>query len=61
MEETVRMKTASLLIVGALIIGMLIAPSISAFEKGENRIRNSDFETGRVGEPPEEWGLEKGG
>jgi hypothetical protein len=56
------MKTKTASLVGILIIGMLMSPTISAFEKGENRIRNSDFEAdNNTGEPPNEWALEKGG
>ena len=53
-------KMASLAVVGILIIGMPVSPS-NAFIKGENRIHNSNFEAGNVGEPPNEWALEKGG
>ena len=55
------MKTKTVSLVGVLIIGMLIVPSVSAFKIGEDRIRNSDFEADNVGEPPNEWALEKGG
>jgi hypothetical protein len=56
-----RMIPKILAVIGVLMIGMLMASSICAFEKGENRIKNTDFEADNVGEPPKEWGLEKGG
>lgn len=56
-----KIETVSLAVVGLLIVGVLVAPSANAFIKGENRIRNSDFEADNVGEPPNEWALEKGG
>jgi hypothetical protein len=55
------MKKMSLAVVGTLLVGMLIAPGISAFQKGENRLSNSDFEKDTVGDLPEQWMIEKGG
>ena len=55
------MKNISLGILGILFAGMLIAPAISAFEVGENRLENGDFEVGEVGSTPAEWELEVSG
>jgi hypothetical protein len=53
-----RMKAVSSVVVGILVIGMLMVPSIGAFEKGENRLLDSDFEVGNVDELAEQWTLE---
>jgi len=55
MEKTAKMRTrtASLPVAGVLLIGMLIALSVNAFMKGENRLLNSDFEADNASEPPE--------
>jgi len=55
------MKTASPLIIGILLFGMLIASGVGAFERGEDRITNGGFETGSPGTAPDEWEIEKGG
>ena len=55
------MKTASSLTIGILLFGILIASSVGAFERGENRLTNGGFETGSPGEAPDEWEIEKGG
>ncbi len=47
--------------VNVFLIGVLMVSSVSAFEKGENRISNGGFETGSVGEVPNEWELNKDG
>ena len=52
------MKAASSVVVGVLFIGMLMAPNISAFDKGENRLNDSGFEVGNVDELAEQWTLE---
>ena len=52
---------ANSFIVSVLLIGMMVVPSVNAFEKGENRISNGGFETGNVGEAPDEWELNKEG
>ena len=55
------LKSARTIVISVLIAGMLIAPSVDAFKKGDNRIQNGDFEASNVGEPPTEWLLTKGG
>lgn len=35
--------------------------NVSAFQKGENRILNSDFENDQVGEKPMHWSFLSGG
>ena len=55
------MKKVNLAVIGILLAGMLIAPGANAFDKGENRLLNSDFETDNMNEPPKEWSLQKGG
>jgi hypothetical protein len=52
------MRAASSIGIGVLLIGMLMAPSISAFDKGENRLNDSGFEVGNVDELAEQWTLE---
>ncbi len=47
--------------VSVFLISVLVVSSVSAFEKGENRISNGGFETDNVGETPNEWELNKGG
>ena len=55
MEKTAKMRTrtASLPVAGVLLMGMLIASSVNAFIKGENRLLNSNFEADNAGEPLE--------
>ncbi len=55
------MKTGYLTFVSVLLAGMLMASGTNAFEKGENRIADGDFEFGGVGTPSDEWMLAKGG
>ena len=54
------MRTASLVAIGAFLVGMLVALNVSAFEKGENRLLDSGFEVGSVDELAEQWTLEDG-
>ena len=54
-------KRISLAVVGTLLVGMLIAPGISAFQRGQNRLSNSDFESDTIGDLPNQWMIEKGG
>lgn len=54
------MRTTVLAMISILVAGMLIAPSVG-MEKGENLIRNSDFEAGHIGDPPGYWQLASGG
>ena len=51
------MKKASLAIIGILFVGMMVAPGAGAFEIGENRVVNGDFEASDVGAMPSEWSL----
>jgi hypothetical protein len=55
------MKKASSFMASILLFGILIVPGVGAFEKGENRIANGDFETDNVGEVPNSWEINKGG
>jgi len=48
-------------LISVLLAGMLTVSSANAFEKGENRIANGDFEFWGVGTPSDEWVLAKGG
>ncbi len=56
-----RKKAVYSALVSVLLVGMLTASGINAFEKGENRIANGDFEFWGVGTPSDEWVLAKGG
>ncbi len=47
--------TASLLL---MVATMAIA---GRWDKGENRINNSDFEADSVANPPMDWAIQKGG
>ena len=51
------MRKASLAVLGILFTGMLITPGTGAFEIGENRAENGDFEVGELGDKPAEWKL----
>lgn len=45
-----------------LLIGIMVAVGAGDdWNRGQNRIRNSDFEGDEVGQPPKEWTLKKGG
>ncbi len=58
------MEKLSLHLVISLLLSVGIIGTVSAedvWNRGENRLRNSDFEADSVGEPPAEWELEKGG
>ena len=54
------MRTASLVAIGAFLVGMLLALNVGAFEVGENRLLDSGFEVGSVDELAEQWTLEDG-
>ena len=56
-----KMNIAGLMLVSVLLTVMLAASGVNAFEKGENRIANGDFESGNADNPFEEWSLAKGG
>ena len=56
-----RKKVVYSALVSVLLAGMLTVSGVNAFEKGENRIANGDFESGSAGNPFEEWMLTKGG
>ena len=56
-ELSLCLAISLLLLVG--IPGM--AGAVDDWNKGENRILNSGFEDDKVGEPPNEWSLEKDG
>lgn len=51
------MKKASLAIIGIMFAAMVVAPGASAFEIGENRVVNGDFEACGAGIMPAEWSL----
>ena len=51
------MKKVSLAVIGILFVGMIVAPGAGAFEIGENRVVNGDFEASEVGVMPTEWWL----
>ena len=55
------MKKASSFMISILLFGILIVPGVNAFEKGKNRIANSDFEMDNMGEVPNDWEINKGG
>ena len=55
------MKKAGLIFFSVLLVGLMSASSVNAFEIGENRIANGDFESGSADNPLEEWTLAKGG
>ena len=51
-------RTPGLVAIGFLFISVIIAPDgVIAFEKGENRLSNGDFEADEVGLTPEKWSL----
>ena len=56
-----RKKIVYSALVSVLLVGMLTVSGVNAFEKGENRIANGDFESDGVGVPTDEWALVKGG
>lgn len=43
------------------LIGLLIVPSVFAYQKGENRILEGNFEFDEAGKKPEKWEIAKGG
>ncbi len=51
------MGKASLAIIGILFAGMIVAPGAGAFEIGENRVENGDFEANEAGAMPQGWDL----
>jgi len=57
-------KGLSLYLAISLLLSVGILGTVGAeddWSKGENRIRNTDFEADNPGGPPKEWSLEKGG
>ena len=56
-----KIKTAGLIFGSVLLVGLMAVSGVNAFEKGENRIANGDFESGSADNPLEEWMLAKGG
>ena len=55
------MKIKGTAFVSILLVGLIAVSGVNAFEKGENRIANGDFESGSADNPLEEWMLAKGG
>lgn len=55
------MKIAGMAFAGILLIVLMAVSGVNAFEIGENRIANGDFESGSADNPLEEWMLAKGG
>lgn len=51
------MKKGNLTVIAILFACVLIVSGAGAFEIGENRVENGDFETGEVGSTPAEWEL----
>jgi len=56
-----KIKIAGLIFSSVLLIGLVAVSNVNAFEKGENRIANGDFESGNADNSLEEWMLLKGG
>ncbi|MBD3183670.1 hypothetical protein GF312_15370 [Candidatus Poribacteria bacterium] len=55
------MRFAFLYLTLLLLVLSNFTASAQVFERGENRLRNSDFESDIVGEEPIEWATQKGG
>jgi hypothetical protein len=55
------LRGLSLLLPAFLLLSICTAHAIDDWDRGENILSNSDFETGNVGEEPDQWQLGHGG